>query len=372
MGVTRFLLAMVVIVFHCGLDDRGMEHSHIAVKCFFMISGFYMAMILDQKYGLESAGLKAFAVNRFLRLYPLYFVILIGTIGWYLLRLRMIGDRTPMPGILALQGQVPNWQVAGFWFSNFTLIGLDFISLWDWVPGVGYFFLHPTTLKSHPDAVNLASTIWIVQAWSVSMEILFYMTAPFLARRSLFVIAAVIIASGGLDYWITYDLNRVSYFFAPAQLYLFATGILMYRLSRFTQAIPPRATLLVSGSLFCAFWFCLFTDLITSEWIYFCLMAPQIPLLFRLSQHSRFDRFIGDLSYPLYVSHLLVAQVSLVALKMAGFPDTSLSRLLLPLFCVLAAIALHYCVERPIEIIRSSISRRIATLSFTGNRVQTC
>lgn len=372
MGITRFMLAMVVIFFHCGLDVHGLEHSHIAVKCFFMISGFYMAMILDVKYGYAPTGLKAFALNRFLRLYPLYFVILLGTIGWYLLRLRFIGDRTPVPGIIAVQDQLPLWQVVGLWISNCSLLGLDFISLWHWVPGVGYFFLHPPSLKAYPDAINLASTIWIVQAWSVSMEILFYMTAPFLTRCRLPAILTVIVASLSLDLWITHGLGRVSYFFAPAQLYLFATGILMYRVSPALSALPSRQATGLTLVLFITFWTGLLTNFIVSEWFYFCLMAPQIPLLFRLTKNLKSDRFIGDLSYPLYVSHLLVAQVSLVVLKLVGVPDTASSRLVLPLACLVIAILLHYIFERPIEAIRSAIARGNVITPVVRDRVQTC
>jgi peptidoglycan/LPS O-acetylase OafA/YrhL len=169
MVLLRLLLALVVVLFHTGMVSRYLMDSHTAVNAFFIISGFYMALILDQKYGSSPAGLKAFAINRFLRLYPLYAAVFILTIGWYLTRLVMIGDRNPVPGIIALQGTLAWWQGFGIWVSNLSLIGLDFICTWDWSPAAGLLFLPPGAAVSAGDSLNLASTGWVIQAWSISM-----------------------------------------------------------------------------------------------------------------------------------------------------------------------------------------------------------
>jgi len=42
-----------------------MINGHDAVHVFFVISGFYMAMILRRKYGISRQGLRDFALNRF-------------------------------------------------------------------------------------------------------------------------------------------------------------------------------------------------------------------------------------------------------------------------------------------------------------------
>jgi len=46
-----------------------------AVEAFFIVSGFYMSLILTQKYG--DKGLWLFYSNRLLRLYPLYLSMLL-------------------------------------------------------------------------------------------------------------------------------------------------------------------------------------------------------------------------------------------------------------------------------------------------------
>lgn len=57
MGLIRILLAISVIIAHSesifGLDMVG---GVIAVQSFFMISGFYMALVLTEKYTSTSNG----------------------------------------------------------------------------------------------------------------------------------------------------------------------------------------------------------------------------------------------------------------------------------------------------------------------------
>jgi peptidoglycan/LPS O-acetylase OafA/YrhL len=346
--------------------------SHTAVKAFFIISGFYMALILDQKYGRSPAGLKAFAINRFLRLYPLYAVVFILTIGWYLTRLVMIGDRTPVPGIIALQGTLALWQVFGIWVSNLSLIGLDFICTWDWSPAAGLLFLPPSAAVSAGDSLNLATTVWVIQAWSISMEILFYLCAPFLAGRKGMTLACVILGSFGLDIWLSAGMGRTTYFFAPAQLYLFATGMLVYRgynHFKIGEWVSHRQALGMSlaGILFVATWGLPYLFGPSSQLITLLAIALLVPVLFAVSKDSVWDRAVGNLSYPIYLSHMLVGWILAVAFKRMEV-DPVLAGFLTPVACVVFAMILNQIVERPIEGIRSCISRRLIGVSLNSNK----
>src|SRR5688572_272316 len=77
MGFLRFILAASVVAEHStpifGLSLTG---GLLAVKLFFIISGFYMALILDTKYVSQVNRYWLFITNRFLRIYPCYFVVL--------------------------------------------------------------------------------------------------------------------------------------------------------------------------------------------------------------------------------------------------------------------------------------------------------
>jgi len=81
MGILRFILALSVVITHStsifGLRGVG---GQIAVQAFYIISGFYMTLILNEKYIGVNNSYKLFITNRFLRLYPTYWVVLLLTI----------------------------------------------------------------------------------------------------------------------------------------------------------------------------------------------------------------------------------------------------------------------------------------------------
>lgn len=73
-GVLRTLLAINVVLLHVfSLPTLG----NYSVSFFFILSGFLMTYIMQNTYGYDFSGVKLFWINRFLRLYPLYWVVLI-------------------------------------------------------------------------------------------------------------------------------------------------------------------------------------------------------------------------------------------------------------------------------------------------------
>jgi peptidoglycan/LPS O-acetylase OafA/YrhL len=51
MGILRFILALSVVIFHAGACwGVKMVQGQVAVQAFYLISGFYMALILNGKY----------------------------------------------------------------------------------------------------------------------------------------------------------------------------------------------------------------------------------------------------------------------------------------------------------------------------------
>ena len=70
MGGLRTLLVLGVVIGHAG-GKWGPAGGYAAVESFFVISGFYMAMIYG-KYATPGS----FLLSRALRLYPTYFAAL--------------------------------------------------------------------------------------------------------------------------------------------------------------------------------------------------------------------------------------------------------------------------------------------------------
>src|SRR4029450_3686817 len=79
MGIFRFLLAALVVLFHFG--GLGWIVGRIAVFAFYAISGFLIFQVLDRVYLSEPRGIPRFFCNRFVRLVPLYLVYTLLTLG---------------------------------------------------------------------------------------------------------------------------------------------------------------------------------------------------------------------------------------------------------------------------------------------------
>jgi len=103
-----------------------MEFAVIAaVKAFFVISGFYMAMILAGRYA--DAPIRVFFVSRFLRLYPVYLlVLLLSLIGASLSSNGTLGpfiDLNKWREFLIHDGFV--WTKIWLIVANVSMMGID-------------------------------------------------------------------------------------------------------------------------------------------------------------------------------------------------------------------------------------------------------
>ncbi|MFO0928344.1 MAG: acyltransferase [Gemmataceae bacterium] len=72
-GVFRFLLAILVVVFHLVPAAFVGHWGPFAVYSFYLLSGYLMTLVLHRTYGFTLLGGGRFAVNRVLRLFPTYY-----------------------------------------------------------------------------------------------------------------------------------------------------------------------------------------------------------------------------------------------------------------------------------------------------------
>ena len=74
MGLIRVILAYSVVLGHsASIHGYFIVPAYTAVTLFFIVSGFYMAMVLAEKYTGENRR-REFYSNRVLRLYPTYVI----------------------------------------------------------------------------------------------------------------------------------------------------------------------------------------------------------------------------------------------------------------------------------------------------------
>jgi len=366
MGLLRFLLAVCVIAGHSTrILGLPLLDAGLAVRTFFMISGFYMTLILTSKYHVErGGGYWLFISNRFLRIYPSYLVVLAGSLLLYAaasFKLHAPADRLQY-WIEAWRGR--HYVALGLIFlSQFSIFGLDIISLFDFSAQHGFGL--KGTLGDN--AVLAWRFNFLPHAWSISVELFFYLAAPFicLARRWIQV-GLVIAGFAGSLALLTWapspaSLAMVNHFF-PFQISYLVLGALSFHL------LHP---LFEKGRIHAAWSWCVLPPFAAAilfygwlpEWLAevgtIGLGFFAVPLLFNLSRRVKFDRFVGDLSYPMYLSHIACRWVILAMMGVKQKDDSVLvpGWELLPL-TVIVSVILLWLVDYPVDRWRQA---RVAT-----------
>src|SRR5260221_2529749 len=205
MGAIRFTLALSVAVWHLPGAPFKLLNAAVAVLAFFIISGFYMAMVLTEKYSTA----KPFYAGRFLRLYPAYVAVATFMVLWFIL--------TNSPTAFTTRLPVPLGEQAVLAFLNVAVVGQDLYEFSRNAFGSGEF-------------LN-AQWMLVGQAWSLSSEILFYCLAPFVVRSAARIMALLVLALAtrwALIGWLGLSSPVWGYFFFPGTLCMFLLGSLAY------------------------------------------------------------------------------------------------------------------------------------------------
>jgi peptidoglycan/LPS O-acetylase OafA/YrhL len=358
-GSLRLILALSVAVSHVpGLMDRVMTGGAVSVQCFYIISGFLIALILNEKYVGAGDGY-LFYSNRFLRIFPLY---------WIFLALEIIvslaGYAVAHRGPLAVWHD--NWSrlspidVVFLILTNLFLFGQDHTLFL----GFGGSGLEWTTQFRLSDP-GVYTLMFVPQAWSLSLELVFYLIAPFIVRRSAWsigLIAAICLAARTVGYVVGLQNDPWSYRFFPFELSGFLAGALSYRIGQRFKGIPLHRIIKVSafGIIPAVVLFPLYdsgaeTFFTASRISLYVYLAAALPVLYRLTKDADLDRIAGDLSYPVYLCHLIPVQLIHGSGVLA--PHVAARAVLVVAASVaLAAVATRF-VEIPIDKFRQSRMR---------------
>jgi peptidoglycan/LPS O-acetylase OafA/YrhL len=202
-GIIRFLLAMSVVLGHgVGYVWLIPLNGGAAVYCFFIVSGFYMTMIINNnKYSFQG-GIIVFYANRLLRLYPAYLFILLAVL------LYRLGSNPAK--YYALFDSINEPLRIQTLFANISFIGMDH-------------------LRSAWRDAGLLETRIIAQAWSLEPEILFYAIAPiFLSKISFSRATVLFIFASAMFYFRDELLQLGAWVLIPKYLVFFILGTLSY------------------------------------------------------------------------------------------------------------------------------------------------
>jgi peptidoglycan/LPS O-acetylase OafA/YrhL len=343
MGLIRFLLACIVVLCHSGnLPWYSPIPSDLAVQCFYVISGFYMALILNEKYPKGSHSL--FYTNRALKIYPIYWINLILLVIW-----GVVTYQLGYPGTIwfyAKSSPLSLFTWCYFIIANLFIIGLDLT----FVLGIkdGQLYFTDNFGRSNPN-VYLFGFNSI--AWTVGVELIFYIIAPFILRKRFFIPLLLLILSLSIRvafYQFGLQSHPWDYMFFPTQLMFFMGGCLSYHLYKFIKKVnKPHLNKYLYALLFSVimFYSYLFNNSFLSQAILFIALIVLIPSSFLVTKNSKADRYLGNLSYPVYISQMLVISATRAHAfpKPLGFGGTTL------LLVLIISIILEYCVSRPIE-----------------------
>jgi peptidoglycan/LPS O-acetylase OafA/YrhL len=194
-----------------------------------------------------------------------------------------------------------------------------------------------------------------------------------LLRRSFGAVLTVIVASVCIRAFIFYDLGLQNdpwtYRFFPSELVFFLFGNISYRLYRkgIKNDLFRRYGYLgllfllvfsVSFSRLPAFSFRIFHFSFWDVSYLFSVMF-SLPAIFIFFKNVRMDNWIGELSYPVYLSHLLVAKIC--GINAIPALNNSLSIALITLF--ISALLIRFLVV-PLDAFRQKRLRSYKTMSM--------
>ena len=352
MGLLRLLLAISVVIAHTGaIFGFNIVGGSYAVQAFYIISGFYMSLILNEKYIGKNNSYTLFISNRLLRLYPVYWTVLVIMLIWSLGLFLKTGHPDYTVGIFQQYRHQMTATTYGYLiFTNIFLVGQDMVMFLGLNVQTGVLFFAKDFHLTNP---KLFSFLFVPQAWTIGVEILFYLVAPFLVRRSIKVVCLFIalsllsdllIVRLGLpaDPW----LDR----FFPGQLVFFLAGNLSYRGYKKIQDIEIKKFYLFGITMTLILFTLFFYKLSFPKkgLLYFIVFAAALPFIFKYTKQLKFDNKIGELSYPVYISHMFVYML-IGNLAFTRFLGTGLT---VAIGSVLFSILLNRFISEPIEKIR--------------------
>jgi len=354
MGILRILLAISVVLAHSSsIFGFSLVGGQIAVQAFYIISGFYMTLILNEKYIGANNSYKLFISNRFLRLYPIYWVVLF-LIILYSVAISIYSKGNHLGNFSVYHYNFENMNFGSFIFLLFTNL---FILLQDVVMFLGLdtttgnlFF----TSNFRETTPQLYTFLFIPQAWTIGVEIAFYLIAPFLVKRKLKIIIPLIMLSLILRIvlYFHFDLKNDpwTYRFFPTELFFFLLGIVSYHIYKKLQTIEVKnifLKLIWIGILGFTLVYS-FLPISAISYLYLTTFFMSLPFVFILTKNWKIDSYIGELSYPIYISHFFV----LTVISVLKIPLIGGVGLILTLSTIVFSVILNEFVAKKIEKIR--------------------
>jgi exopolysaccharide production protein ExoZ len=285
--------------------------GHSGVAFFFVLSGYIIFMMHGHQLG-KREGAQLFFLKRFIRIYPLFMLVMVlvtvkyiflGEFTWlYFLKSVFL---LPQDGFPML---IQSWTLVHE-FLFYIIFGISIMS-----KRFGWGALSIYTVGSLALVLGLDNKIWLSRSW---------VALVYSEYNLLFVF-------GMMTAWLTMSVR-----IWPGKT-LFFLGALFFTLMALTESsrvLPKPLTTIVYG-------------LGSALMIWGAIAQERL----KRTRWSRFQRFLGNISYPLYLIHGIVFSILLSALHLAALTIPGEFVLLVGLACAVpAAYLIHIGVEKPMN-----------------------
>jgi peptidoglycan/LPS O-acetylase OafA/YrhL len=337
LGMYRYLLTSIIVAVHVGPMDLPDSVGGAALFSLFLVSGYAVTHILRSTYLQQLRGVVKFIVNRALRVFPIYWVVL--ALSYVLVAV--------YPEHLGATGVAYLTALPGTW--------------WEWVANISTFGI------THPlNAAFIPGTI-LPPAWTIGVEMFWWLLLIVLLQSRRLRIACLVFAASYMvitSYMSFFRSLDVGWCFrswaAPALTFMTGMYMCLYK-SRmrvgFLLAFPFAVLIvlnLASGHEPAMSWWAVWGYFVSTvgAWTLTHVDPSKLPRVV-----GSLDQWMGDITYGIYLLHVPVA----IALNIC-FPELGTKNTAMFLACLvcssMVAELLQIVVQRPVNRIRDRIAQR--------------
>lgn len=303
MGIYRLLLSISVLIFHTSTLLGTIGYS--AVFGFYIMSGFAISFVLDRTYRNQ---INSFWANRLLKIFPAYIAVLVVSMWLYY----CFGNDV----MINMQN------------DKLFVAALDQYKFKNIINEITLGYVHTPQRESFAmkDLLLLFNgfpTI-VPQAWTNSVEIFFYLTAPFIVslwnkhRKGYYYILLISIIFPIITMILQLDFPTYRYRCVFSSYYLFLIGSLIYFKK---DKLPVIKFNKVIFGLLCVLHISIFafgenkTTLLEGKIIFSVILEILIIIVStQIKFNNKQEKLYSVLSIGIYLSHNLSRAVLLVIL----------------------------------------------------------